>query len=216
MSYIQSVVSAIRSAVSTPMVTVGNYRTTKPKTQDAGQAAPAAGSDRVSISNEAYALSQAGDEANTSGASATSGRLDLALDAFAQRQTYLLNNLEEVTEDFQKELKWKLKQEGINVSEPFELTTAGDGSVVVKGDHPDKARIERYFKDNLDMRDRFVEIGSATVFKKHIELHLQFVKEYQKDPEAAVAKYFPLFDMIKREGFSMSLGGGSGDASQAA
>ena len=164
--------------------------------------------DRVSISGEAYALlSGSGAEKTAQTDEVGGSNLQSVAEELLEHMTYMLNNLEEITEDYQAELKQKLRGRGIDVDTEIELTTGRDGSVKVKGDHPDKAEIEQYFKDNPEMRDRFWDIAVHTEIKQALELHTEFAEAYEQDPEAAVAKYFPRFAMLKMQGYTMSIGG---------
>jgi Mg2+ and Co2+ transporter CorA len=174
-------------------------------------------SDKVSISTEAYAALNSNGTENTSSSSKTEGNNLLSLaDDLMDRMVYMVNNIEEITKEYKAELKRELKAQGVDMDTEFKLSTGSDGSVYVVGDHPDKAKIEQYFKDNPEMRDRFVEIEVHTKLKKAIELHMEFVKEYEKDPEAAVAKYFPMFEMMRNETFTMGMGGEGEASAQAA
>ena len=184
------------------------------KTTASSQNSTATASDSVTFSQEALAMAQSTDQANSAEPAGTSLHeigADL-LDHFI----YMINNLDEITAEFKDDLQSQLRKEGVDCDQPFKLTVANDGKVVVSGDHPDKAKIEKYFEENPEMRDRFADISVHTVLKRHLEAHEEFAKAYEKDPEAAVAKYYPIFAMIKREGYTMSVGGdaesGSGQA----
>ena len=111
--------------------------------------------DSVSISGEAYAYLSAQETAESAAGTEEGGSDLLSSDGLMEHLIYMLNNLEEITEDYQADLKRKLRGQGIDVDTEIKLTTGKDGSVKVKGDHPDKAEIEQYFKDNPEMRDRF-------------------------------------------------------------
>ena len=184
------------------------------KIASSNQSSTSTESDSVSFSQEALAMTQSAGQASsaeTAGTSLHEIGADL-LDHFI----FMINNLDEITAEFKDDLQSQLRNEGIDCDQPFKLTVAYDGKVVVSGDHPDKAKIEKYFEDNPEMRDRFADISVHTVLKRHLEAHMEFAEAYEKDPEAAVARYFPIFATIKREGFTMSLGGdaesGSGQA----
>lgn len=97
-------------------------------------------------------------------------------------------------------------ENGVSLSPPVELTTDGEGAVRVKGDHPDKEKIEQLFEDNPDLANDFRGVSALSSFVKAAEEHLEFAREYEKDPYAAVAKYSHLFDGLRKEEFSMIFG----------
>ena len=182
----------------------------------ASESAPTTQPDSVNISEEAYALLQANSAENSAENSQAVGNNLLSIQELVDRLVYMLNNLDEVAEEFQTELKLALRNQGIDLDTPIELSTASDGSVYVVGDHPDKAAIEQYFRDNPDMRDRFEEIQALAEIKAALKLHIEFSEAYEKDPVAAVAKYFPMFNMLKMETYTMTIGGGQDSAAQEA
>ncbi|KIX14679.1 hypothetical protein [Dethiosulfatarculus sandiegensis] len=194
-----------------------NYAVNRAKSTNPSENVTVGQTDKVSISAEAYAYSRSGEADDIAGKDVPGGNnlLDIS-DDIMEHMTYMLNNLEKITQEFKADLKHGLKSAGIDMGTEFKLTTGRDGSVRVVGDHPDKEAIEQYFEDNPDMRDRFVDIQVHTEIKEAIEAHTEFAEAYEKDPEAAVAKYFYLFDDKDREPFIMSIGGEDESENQAA
>lgn len=94
----------------------------------------------------------------------------------------------------------------ISLDPPVELTTDGEGNVRVKGDHPDKEKIEQLFADNPELSNDFRGVSAMSSFSKAAEEYLEFAKEYDKDPYAAVTKFGHMFDGLKDEPFSMLFG----------
>lgn len=97
-------------------------------------------------------------------------------------------------------------ENGITLEPPVELTTDSLGAVRVKGDHPDKERIEQLFADNPDLANDFRKVGGLTGLVEAGNEYLEFSKAYAKDPYAAVARYGHLFDAINDAPFSLILG----------
>lgn len=114
--------------------------------------------------------------------------------------------LERTSAKLKDDVNTMFLENGISLSPPVELTTDWEGSVRVKGDHPEKEKIEQLFQDNSNLSNDFRGVSGLSSLVKAAEEHLEFAKEYEKDPYAAVAKYSHLFDALKREEFSMVFG----------
>jgi hypothetical protein len=99
----------------------------------------------------------------------------------------------------------------ISATPPVELTSDGAGNIRVKGDHPDKEKIERLFADNPDLANDFRCASAQASLVKAGKEHLEFAKEYAKNPEAAVGKYGSLFSALKNDEFSLLFGEPAGE-----
>ena len=96
-------------------------------------------------------------------------------------------------EVFQDEFnKWMFKEEVSSIP-AIELKTDFQGNVIVAGDHPQKEKIENYFKENDDVANFFKGMTGAKSFIELSKESIEFQKEYAKDPRAAVAKYSHFF-----------------------
>ena len=105
--------------------------------------------------------------------------------------------LQEKSADLADELRTRLSTMGVDISEPLDLDVAADGSIVVKGDHPQKAEIEAMFAADPELSNRVRQVSSTAGFLKAAEEYAEFAAEYDKDPEAAVAKYAHLFSAVQ-------------------
>lgn len=59
------------------------------------------------------------------------------------------------TAAFGEELTQRLKALGVDTSVPINLEIAGDGSIRVRGDHPDKDKIEYLFASDHELANRY-------------------------------------------------------------
>ncbi len=113
-------------------------------------------------------------------------------------------------EELQSDVAVMFAQAGVRDDPPVELTMDAMGKVRVKGDHPDKATIEALFEKNPDLRNRFAGISAATSLLDAMEEHMEFVRAYEQDPQAAVQRFWYLFedtDIQTSEPFSMTVTG---------
>ncbi len=101
-----------------------------------------------------------------------------------------------------------LRENGISLTPPVELTTGQDGTVKVKGDHPQKEEIEQLMADNPEVSNNFRKASALSALVEAGEEHLEFSKAYAQDPYAAVAEYSHLFGRFQAESeaFSMIFG----------
>ena len=74
------------------------------------------------------------------------------------------SQLETLKEHFVKALNTKLEDADVDTSIPFDLTMDKDGVVHVKGDHPDKEKIEEIFANEEVLRDAFKNIETNSKF----------------------------------------------------
>lgn len=118
----------------------------------------------------------------------------------------LKGGLERSTAKLQDDVNALFLENGISLSPPVELTTDGEGSVRVKGDHPEKAKIEQLFADNPELSNDFRGVSGLSALVESGEEYIKFAAEYDKDPYAAVAKYSHFFDALKKDEFSMMFG----------
>jgi hypothetical protein len=101
--------------------------------------------------------------------------------------------VQELSQDFAQEMSRRLTELGIDASRPFELDIARDGRVIVRGQHPDKERIESIFSEDPDFRNDMVKVHVFRNMLEHSQQARAFEREYALNPRAAVAKYSHLF-----------------------
>ena len=98
-------------------------------------------------------------------------------------------------------------ENGVPLTPEVELTVDGAGKVCVRGDHPQKDRIEALFEDNPELANDFRAVSGLSSLVDAAKEHEGFAALYRQDPEAAVAKYGHLFDGIgDRNDFVMVIG----------
>lgn len=74
---------------------------------------------------------------------------------------------------FQQDFQRAMTKANIDWSGKIELTMNAEGKVTVKGDHPDKARIEALFEQNSDLQQGFVKADMVQSFRKIQQIHDQ-------------------------------------------
>jgi len=101
--------------------------------------------------------------------------------------------VEEETEALRSDVARMLARAGVRDEPPVELAMDYEGKVRVKGDHPDKDKVEALFEENPDMRDRFAALSAGSGMLEAMEEHMEFARAYAQNPAAAVQKYWYLF-----------------------
>jgi hypothetical protein len=128
---------------------------------------------------------------------AAAGLFDRA-NATTGSNTIRLPDLEEAHERMFASMQAKLSalfdKNGIDTSKDVKLQVGYDGSVIVVGDHPQKAQIEQFFKDDPDLRNEFARLQGLTEFIGAARESQAFQAAYAKDPYAAIAQFSYLFD----------------------
>lgn len=105
----------------------------------------------------------------------------------------MAENADTASKILQKHLGRFMDNENINCKPPVELSIGFDGRVIVKGNHPDKAKIENYISDNSELRNLYVGICNTRNFLALAEEAQRFQQRYEVDPQAAVAEFSHLF-----------------------
>ncbi|WP_421903245.1 hypothetical protein [Maridesulfovibrio sp.] len=155
--------------------------------------------DKVTISDSAKTLASIGSFFSDMNIPYTPGQ-SISLDD-------LKTGLETSTKKFQDDVNVLFLQNDISTDPPVELTTDHSGNVRVKGDHPQKEKIEQLFQDNPDLANDFRGISGLNSLVEAGEEYLGFAKAYEKNPYEAVAKYSHIFNGMNVEQFSMLIGG---------
>lgn len=106
---------------------------------------------------------------------------------------------------FEETLKEIMKERGIESDPPFELATASDGHVYVKGNHPAKAEIEDIFSDNPEFENLFRGISGNHELIAALDTHVKFSEDYAINQLAAVMKWAYLFSDSNKYNASMSI-----------
>ncbi|WP_147819233.1 hypothetical protein [Salidesulfovibrio onnuriiensis] len=119
----------------------------------------------------------------------------------------LENGLERKQAELKDNVTALFLENGISTTPPVELTSDEEGHIRVKGDHPDKEKIEKLFEDNPDLGNDFRAVSALSSLVKAARESVEFSKEYEKNPAAAVAKYSHLFSSLGQDDFSMIFGG---------
>ncbi|WP_029896042.1 hypothetical protein [Desulfohalovibrio reitneri] len=184
-------VNPIESGYAAQAVSATNSASQKPKVQQTnGQ-----GGDTVSLSRESLSMTSF---FQGLGVEHTPGKSVTLKDLRA--------GLERTEEAFRGDVGALFIENGIRAKPPVELTTARDGSVVVKGDHPQKEKIEQLFEDNPDLSNDFRKVACLTSMIEAGQEHMEFARAYRQDPYAAVAEYGHLFNSMPADPFSLTIG----------
>lgn len=118
--------------------------------------------------------------------------------------TDLSGLLREKTAGLRRELDEAFSRAGIDNSEEVVLTVGYDGSILVKGEHPEKERIEAMFRGDSGLGNRFREVSALASVARVGRETLEFQQAYAADPKAAVNRYAHLFNENYKPEFHLS------------
>ncbi|HAS89241.1 MAG TPA: hypothetical protein DCS48_08035, partial [Desulfovibrio sp.] len=155
--------------------------------------------DKITISDSAKKLASIGSFFSDMNIPYTPGQ-SISLDD-------LKTGLENSTKKFQDAVSVLFLENNISIDPPVELVADHSGNVRVKGDHPQKEKIEQLFQDNPDLANDFIGISGLDNLVEAGEEYLKFAKAYAKDPQKAVAQYGHIFSGMNVDQFSMIIGG---------
>lgn len=96
-------------------------------------------------------------------------------------------------DEYSTRLNTLFGENGIDIDTPVELAGGSDGSIVVTNNHPDKAAIEKLFKDNPELGNEFKKIDNMLTLAEAGRETVKFQEAYAQCPEAAVMQYGYLF-----------------------
>ncbi len=102
-------------------------------------------------------------------------------------------NLEMGLELFQDEFSDWMRQEDVFSNPPINLKSNSSGQIVVEGDHPQKDKIEAYFKEHDDMANFFKGMTAAKSLIEIGKESSKFQEAYRIDPQAAIREYSHFF-----------------------
>ncbi len=97
---------------------------------------------------------------------------------------------------YEEQLMAKLSSLGVDTSIPINLSVAYDGTVVVNNDHPDKDAIEAVFKEDMDLRNGFVQTSNFYLFGEIASLSEQWAKKIESGVSEEAANLW-LIDAVK-------------------
>jgi len=122
-------------------------------------------------------------------------------------------DLEAAQEKAQASIQAKLKQRfasaGIDTSQEIRLQMGADGQVYVTNDNPQREQIQQLFVDDPSLRDEFCEFQCLTETVGAIHDGIAFQQAYARDPKAAVAQYWYLFNSATQSSASLVIQGDS-------
>jgi hypothetical protein len=89
------------------------------------------------------------------------------------------------TAAFTEDLKNRFTAAHVDTDVPVTLDVASDGRIVVRGDHPDKAKIERLFAEDPEFANRYRAVASGQAMKArgHIARRYEIDLEEAEDEE---------------------------------
>lgn len=94
---------------------------------------------------------------------------------------------------FNADLGKRFQAAGINTDQPINLFTDFQGQVKLRGDHPDKAKIEALFANDAELSNQFRHLSAASTLHKAVEEHMAFAQDYEQNQQAAIARHAHLF-----------------------
>jgi hypothetical protein len=112
---------------------------------------------------------------------------------------------DQLLSSIQSELSKLFKDNGIDTSKEIDLQVDSNGQVIVANDNPQKAQIEKLFKDDPSLRNAYVQFTATSELAAAAREASAFQAAYAKDPTAAVAQYSYLFDSNNKPTLSLSI-----------
>ncbi|HYH20423.1 MAG TPA: hypothetical protein VD995_17595 [Azospirillum sp.] len=118
------------------------------------------------------------------------------------------------TAAFTEDLNNRFTAAHVDTRTPVTLDIAGDGSIVVRGDHPDKAKIERLFAEDPALANRYRAVSQGHALKAHAQVAQRYAIDLEEadDDEERKAVHRRIEALTKRmEAVSgqMTLSGGA-------
>jgi hypothetical protein len=172
-----------------------------------GQQTPGVGTDTSSDVLELSAEGQAASAAATSSLPGLSSLFDLT----GSGRSITIEDMEAAQDRAQAGVQAKLQRlfaaNGIDTSQEIRLQVGGDGQVVETSGHPQRAKIEKLFRDDPSLRDQFAKFNSLTEMIGAAREAIAFQAAYARNPAAAVAQYSYLFNDSAKAQASLSIQG---------
>ncbi len=104
------------------------------------------------------------------------------------------STIDESLTTIQSKLKSAFQSAGIDTSEEIDLQIDSDGNVVVSNDNPQKAKIEKLFANNSDLKNAFAEyVGYSQIAESTIQ-NAAYQVAYAKNPKTAIQQYASLLN----------------------
>lgn len=109
--------------------------------------------------------------------------------------TTLQAERDEVMASYQKSLHDALVAAGIDTRKPIALQSdpSRNGLPMVVNDHPDKAKIEALFEQDLGLTNEFHHVSSLSALIRAGQDASEFQQAYRANPDAALTQYASLF-----------------------
>ena len=148
-----------------------------------------ANTDRVEISPEAKTMS------DTGGNQSLSKMLDTFMDGAGEDGVITLEEIRAYGDEYRKKaeqvLNETLKELGISSDQKISIQTDAEGKVRVSGDLPESSleKLEQALNDHPDFQQHYTKAASSASLVQAAEQYIEFAEAYDKDPQAAVARY---------------------------
>ena len=112
-----------------------------------------------------------------------------------------------------EELQKRLVRAGVDTDVPVTLDVAQDGSIVVRGDHPDKAKIERLFAEDPDFANQYRKVSqdNAMIALGMVGVRYRIAFDEAKDDEErerVVRRFDAVIQQLGKASGQMTLSGG--------
>jgi hypothetical protein len=125
-----------------------------------------------------------------------------------------LHHSDEDTAALQQALSRAFQAAGVDTSQPIELGIGADGYVVAKGDNPQKAAIEKVFKDHPALRNLYAKVAQEDELSALGRVTSFYAHDYANAvgdaaQQAVWGKYEPIFQKIGQLGSELTFSGGT-------
>lgn len=97
---------------------------------------------------------------------------------------------------------------GIDGSDSIVISNDFQGRIVVSGDFPKREQLETRLNNEEEFSNVFRRLSANASLLKAAKEYIKFAEEYEKDPEAAVARYYYLFDGSRNHEYSLEFRNG--------
>ncbi|UCZ55781.1 hypothetical protein LGV61_08595 [Desulfurispirillum indicum] len=175
-----------QSHISSALSTYRSAATAADVVKAAGTKEKISQQDNVTISKEAKSLAIFAD--------GQSGSRELAPLPQSLSISDIRQEAAELSDTLTTQMRGLFLRGGIDMSQPFELTTDPSGNVRVSGEHPDKDAIEKLFRENPDLSNSFRKLSSLQTLIAKAKQAQEFQDAYRKNPTEALNRFAWLFE----------------------